>query len=85
MLLGAPPTPPVTTVHGQLLLLRPVNSHEHGRLLIGSFSVWQVVETSEAKKMKQTLSKYGVDKSIYDGNQVALVANQGKSVGKGFA
>eukprot|EP00434_Breviolum_minutum_P016692 symbB.v1.2.014716.t1/scaffold1080.1/size139481/12 len=27
----------------------------------------EVVETPEAKKMKATLSKYGVDKSIYDG------------------
>ena len=34
---------------------------------------WQVVVSPEAKKMKETLSKYGVDKSIYDGNQVALV------------
>lgn len=39
---------------------------------------WQVVVSPEAKKMKETLSKYGVDKSIYDGNQVALVTSQGK-------
>lgn len=42
----------------------------HGQLLL---LPWQVVVSSEAKKMKETLSKYGVDKSIYDGNQVALV------------